>query len=443
MKTVKKLLAFLALCFIAIVFAGCDLLDGSIENLLSPPKPTIAQEGLKLAIESVIGEDVRYIMPGTGNQRSSVKILEHSYNDAQWALVFYCDEENLGHIAVFKSEGENAWEFHKDFHENSMQIDFVESRDFTEDGLPELLVGWYHTENTKEMCAYNIFDGSSSASFNITYNESRIFHGKGKDFIFTVYRERLNGKGTASISANDEGELKTVAECSMFGGYDNVKAITYGKIFNAQSVVLVDASVGSSMVTQVFKWSNKGLENVFYDETDGVSPSLIRETAFTCTDIDGDGIIEMPYSVNLNEPKGMPSGMTKMVVTGWFTMNFPSVGQRTVGVLNRDFLCLMLPQQKYYYVIPYDWIGHITAGYSSIDGSCTLYYTDEEGQQQKLFSLKLITEEEYSLQDDDAWQEVKKDGSKVYVIKTVVGLDDSLKKYTEGLQAHQNRLMLY
>ncbi len=441
---IKKLIMF---TLVAMTLCGCNIINGNVASLLKAPAPNNMQTGLSLAIEQTIGGSIKYVTPVSGSYKKSFVLNDLDGDGRREAVVFFVSVDNAGleslaSFAVYASNEQGEWSLIKQIFGSGSRIDYVEFRDFTGDTRKELLVGWMQNETVKELCAYDIYSQSDKAIFSDMYNESRLLYDGYHLLVLNLYRDITTGKGSAKISTIAGNMLKTVSECEMYGGYDSIASIIYNKIRIDKKVIIVDARLGNSMITQVLLWEDGRLFNPYFDSETGVNSALIRETSYICQDIDGDGLTEVPFTTPL---PAVPSAAnvkdtSTAVVTGWGSLNLPE--DNASVVLDREFFCVMNSAQKYYYIVPSEWIGKFSCTYNAGDQSHTFYYFDGESFS-KMFSLYGLTEEQYNARKEQgSWLELRKGQSKVYAMNTASELNTETSVFMGNMSQNRERLII-
>lgn len=442
----KKTIVYFMLFAMLLSLAGCGITDGGITGLMSAPRPNNMQTELSKAIENTVGTEIKYIAPSDGSNKSSFILTDLDNDDSDEAVIFYIENESEKqnvNVAVYSCLADGSWELTRSIAGSGYQIDYVEFRDFNDDSYNDILIGWILSDTVRELCAYDLFNQTDEPMFSDSYTESKLFYNGLKFFIFNIYRDKTTSTGTAKISTVSDGTLKTVAHCDMYGGYDSVEQLTYGVVFRGQKAIILDTKLGNTMITQIFRWSDNELQNIFYDSVNGVNPELIRDTVYPCTDIDDDGIMEVPFTTSLPDIVDAPRDLQKTVITGWSSVNITAATNGTVGALHREFFCVMNPNQRYYYIIPSDWISKISVAVSSTDDSMVFYYCDED-ERAKLFTLYCLTSEEFNARKQQGnWFELRKQDGKIYAVNMTAQTNSKYADFIGTAIDSRNRLILY
>ena len=442
-----KIVALLLVC--AVILSGCNIMTGNIGTLLKAPQPNNMQAGLSAAVNETLGSSIKYVSPLNGAYKNSVLLSDLDGDGRREAIIFYLPQNNASlestvNFAVFTSYEDGTWSLIKQIQGNSTQIDYVELRDFNGDSRRDMLIGFIQNDSLRELCAYDMYSQSEEAMFSDMYNESRLFYNGANFFIFNIYRDASTLKGMAKISTVSGDMLKTVASCEVYGGYDSIISIQYQNVSMEHKAIVIDAKTGNSMTTQILLWEDGRLSNPFYESETGLNSALIRETAFACQDIDNDGILEIPFTTPLPAVPSIAANkdITTAVITGWASINLTTPSATASGIMDRDFFCIMNSAQKFYYVIPSEWIGKFSATYNASDQSISFYYIKDDIYS-KIFSLYGMTDAQYDARKEQGtWFELRKVDPKVYAINIAAQTDTEQSVFMGNMAEHRARLTI-
>jgi hypothetical protein len=124
-----------------------------------------------------------------------------------------------------------------------------------------------------------------------------------------------------------DGSLQKDAEASLSMASESVKRVLTGNLsMNVPAVFIASAYDESNLITDVFALRQGVFTNVTQNAESGQSSQTVRNYYVYSTDIDNDGVIEMPDTVALAElPDDAGSRGQYRIV--WYTLNLN--GQRT------------------------------------------------------------------------------------------------------------------
>ncbi len=455
----KKITALLLFGGLLISIAGCGIMDANINALLKAPRANNVQRQLRTAIDVSIGTNLRYVTPSSGGNRTSLIMTDLNNDGRQEAVVFYMllstgEVQTTANIAVFTEQSDGSWVLTKQISGRSESIDYVEFADFNSDGYKDILIGWISGQGTaRELFAYDLKAQAETVIFTDAYNESRLFTDSTLGmFILTLTMDKSVGSGVAKIMALDEsGSLREHARCAIDTHFDSFANISYSRVSADTKAIILDGRQGNNAVTQVLFYDGARLTNPL-SRNGAVTGMLVRETSFNSADIDKDGIIEFPALKALPDLPGVTatntasvSALTRANVTAWSSLDMGNLGDDTAPPLAHEFYCVMNSAFKYYYIIPPEWIGQISAYLNTNDYSLAFYHIDPlTDESTLLFSLHRLTAEEYQRRaDTGSWYQLHSDASRVYAINIASNLSASHKLFLGRVEDSRGRLILY
>ena len=282
----------------------------SPEEALAPPDPNGELRQLQQAFEASVGSGTEYKLqyPDEGEYRSAYVLYDIDGDEDQEAMVFYTktgDESNVRlHVL---DEQDSDWVSVLDESGYGSKIDSVAFSDLNADGVAEVILSWslQGAESSRTMTVHAIdLPEEGKASFtnlaNMPYkamtvsdmdndgsNELLVLYSETEQRVQHNYAQLMKYSGSKLSRYGDPAELDN--ETSVF---DNI-VLQEGKT----PIAYVDARKGDgSMVTEVLWWDgvNKRLRAPFSNNSTRSNLSTIREQDLLTSDIDRDGIYEIP-----------------------------------------------------------------------------------------------------------------------------------------------------
>lgn len=444
----RRILSLLLAVVMLVTLGGCSIMEGNISTLLKVPRPNKVQQQLRNAIDAKLGTNIKYISPATGSHRTSLVQVDLSGSGAQETVIFYlssADADTAG-IAVFTEAADGSWSLTKRIEGLSPAIDYVEFHDLSGDGRLDILVGWLKGDLARELAVYDVFAAGNGQLYTDGYNDSRFFlDSDGNPLIFTLSYDKAAGNGAAKVvTLGKDGILSEQKSCAVDAHFDTVTAISYSRISPTTRAIILDARLGNTAVTQLLFYDGSRLINPYYNDGE-LAPSFVRETAFSCSDIDKDGIIEIPAATALPPIPTPPAAHAAMGLTAWSTFNSAALSDFSLQPLTYEFSCVMNAALGYYYIYPAAWTGRVSVYNNAADRTMSFYHVDPNTNDATLlFSISRLSLTEYNKRaNTGSWYELRREDEQVFAIHIADNLSADHKLLIGTVDDCRNRLILY
>ncbi|GHV34635.1 hypothetical protein FACS18949_11030 [Clostridia bacterium] len=278
-----------------LLLSACSYDGGG--TLLRLPKPPRKFDALQRHVEELLSKGGEYAPPISGSNRQVWQTFDLNADGEKEALVFLRFSDEL-RIYVFETVGEEYAEAGV-ITESAEKVHSVTYRDITGDGSLEILVGWEVGGGTlKNLSVYKMRDGAFDELLNAEFSELNVLDMRetGHDDILTLSYDPVNAFGSAKLIYFDgvPGEFKSLS-ANMSQGAKGIGRILSGKLSDGHPALYVACPMDqSAMVTDIFTWRGGSFFNVSMNPENGVSDQNIRYKAIYATDINNDGILDLP-----------------------------------------------------------------------------------------------------------------------------------------------------
>lgn len=299
MRAFCKALLALTLC---LLMSGCSLF-APVRELLAVPSFSAQNEAIKHTFESDYGKNVQYKSPISGQYLSSFVVADPDADGADEALVFFLPDAftTTVHVAVLDCV-DGTWQRTGELEGGGSDVYSVELIDLDADGKQEVILCWSTLESSRVMSIYGCTDSPFSllrlSENAYTEKLAADLDGDGSIEIFTTHLYSSGGSQTAHarVLRKTNSGISALDKCEM-----DSKVSGYGGMFlqrtDTGSVIYADAFKGDSqMITEVLCWDAQtaSIRAPFLDGETLTNEQTWRGTSVPCTDVDGDGVPEIP-----------------------------------------------------------------------------------------------------------------------------------------------------
>lgn len=361
----KKGLLIPLLALIIASTSGCEFPSiGSTESLMHPPKASGDKAEIQTAIEEQANTDYILSYPQGGENRSSIimKDLDGDENDEAIALLTLNPntEDAESHIYVI-DETKNSWKVKGDFKNAYNSIDRIDFGDVNGDSKTDILVGW----NTYNVTQHNLYcyifgDEIKEVNTKETYTSLAVgqFTDEEKSTIFTASLATPDTEAKGKLLSISDKNVVTAYETPMDSNIIQLSSLTVGMVNSSTSGVFVDGfSSTNTYNTQVLFFRNNRLCNPLLSKAVKGVLYTDRDTSTISTDIDNDGIVEIPVAKQLpfSSQKDKPNTAYETV---WSNYN------GKLGTLTPKKTVIINENYNYHIDVPDEWLGNYTASFN-------------------------------------------------------------------------------
>ena len=336
-----------ALCAL-LVLSGC--FKTNAEELYYLPRAGDEFIKLQMRIDEIRAAGAEYSPPTGGENRQSVQLVDIDGDGTKEAVAFLrvAAEDNPMKIYIFRAIGDD-YEVVDIIEGAGSGIESIRYVDMDLDGTMELLVGWQMGAALRHMTLYSEkgFKNMSIAELDYSVLTVADLTGDGRPDVAAARIGTTEAPGELVLfSLMADGEVFR-ASANFSDGVESISRVSSGRLFDGRSALFLDAKLtGGGIITDIFSFSDKTLRNLTRLGTGNEQqPRLI--SVFS-TDINGDGIIEMPRTVEL--PK---QSDTTYYAIEWLA--YTSDGRSAVVTSTYHNY-----SDSWFLTLPKEWLGRLT-----------------------------------------------------------------------------------
>ncbi len=410
-----KKLAAIILCIMLFSLSGCSFEFRSIPNLMRPPL-TATEEELEESIKSLLGSNISLRSPESGFHHSAITLHDLDGDKKSEAIIFYVNENDISAVrmSVLKKTG-SEWALVSDFAGNGSGIYSIEFYDLNSDGCDDMLVSWYLFEDrvNKTLTVYSSSRKGSEISFSACATEPyNLMHvedilGNGEKQIVLVYTDIAKKNGRTHIrlmSLNDENRVILLSETKLDERIISLSAIKSDRPEELSVPrIYIDAEIPESqMITEVLCWNkiSKNFKSLIAYNNQNNNDLTVRSNNLYSTDIDEDGIIEIPLRELLAESKNGDTSLGYLLE--WCSVND--------GKLEPKVHYLVNLRENYRLFFPKEYIGRVFVRSDNTTGTWN-FVTDSN---KELFEIAVYSLDEWDDNSKNVTETLYIDSDKVY-----------------------------
>ena len=410
------LLSIILLC-ISLLLTSCSFIGPDVSNLMRPPKLTKEQDQIQKSLEKILGSNVQLKYPSSGDYRSAIIMHDLNGDKVNEAIIFYSPQnESDGtriHILTMKS---GKWETMGDIGGSGYEIDQVAFAKLTSSKVDDFIVGWKINNTDKGVSVYSYKNQKFKEVFTEKYSQMNFLDiNNDNKTELVIINHPTDSQKTATVRAFEylNNSFFQIGQAPMDGSVVEYTNSIVGNIPDGGKGLYVDGQrTDNSLITELIYFKDGKLITPFYDVNKQTVTTTYRPVDIPCSDINNDGIVEIPISVALPGYETKPTDEI-MWLTRWCAFD-GSNGLNTVltAVTNSD--------SSYYFIYPQKWEGKVTIDNNSTDGSWIFkkYEPGNETSSDTIFTIKVFSEKDWSLSSrDPAYSELIRSEGKVYAAK--------------------------
>lgn len=344
MKKTVSLIVSVVMILLLLSSCSTDSLILPADSLLSPPLYYEEYEDLVVSFNKNVEGETTLCSPRKGDYRSAIIVEDIDSDGYKEAVVFYKknSDTSVARMHYFDLIGEK-WISLGDFNGYGAGIENVEIIDMDLDGKREIVVLW----NTSGSSSGNILSvyrlDIVTKKFKEILNESCLLSNvididsNGKKDVFLIGQNNIQNVSQKVAKAmrisGDSfilfGETMLDPNISSYSSFKAEKATK-----ESPMRIYVDALKGErQMITEVIYWDseNSVLRAPLLDTETLTNSSTLRYDPIGCTDINNDGIIDIPVQMTVigKDDNSLAAESEKVYLTEWKSL--ASSGLETVA----------------------------------------------------------------------------------------------------------------
>lgn len=369
-----KLLAAMA-AFMLFCSCGAVSLSGT-ESLLVAPKLTKEQEEVAKAFESAVSlRSIVYKPPQSGDFRSPFVFYDIDGDGIKEAIVFYAfsgsdDDSGSARAAVLKQSANGGWTLFYDVASPTQgtDVEFVKFEKLLSTQSSCVIIGWKAAavSRASNLTVYSIKDNSFPIEATSDYLGylAEDFDRNGLSEMVIISGDNTRGRFRLRLWRNRGGQLEEVDGLELASEVGAPVSMVSGNLWDGYRGVYIDELLTGNVTTfatEIVRVSSSGFtllsggEAVLRDEPENPVrsnyESTFRDDDALCMDIDGDGVIEVPYPFTLPGPSDFSDIEAPKLI---------QFLRLTSGGFEAAHSAVINAQAGYFVYFPEKWMGSVT-----------------------------------------------------------------------------------
>lgn len=395
----RRVLLFILAGMLGCCLSGC--MFEAVDNLYALPVLPQEYRELQSTIDSTMSElGAEYATISYGSNTSTIQLLDlNSDGEQETAAVFLrvaSAEEKPMRVCLFRQGADQTYRQAGMLSGEGSSINSVAYEDITGDGGREIIVSWQLSAGVHILSAYNFNGSGANELMNTTYNEGYTTVDLDQDGSqeLLVYQQDTTGEGynLAEFYDYQNGVMTLASTAALSDGIKDVVRSEPGLLSDGTLAMYVTMETENGWLTDILTLGRSGLRNVTRDEESGVSLlTSWTNTEATTTDINSDGVLEIPRPQLLTPPDPESDAASQYLIY-WQQMDSQGKGA-TSGITYHSFT------DGWYLNLPNGWdINNITVarddGLSGRGERAVVFYywpDREEGEPKRFLTIYRLT----------------------------------------------------
>lgn len=392
MKRIRQGLLSAVMLFAVSALSGCGgmpKLSFNPQDLYSLPTLPAKYTELNNQLSTILSSGAEYAAPTSGSYIQPVQLVDLDGDGRSEAVAFFRDSaaEKPLKIYIFTAVGD-TYEQTELIEGSGTAIYSIDYKDLDGDGQKELAVGWKVTVDQQVLEVYALRPGRTETLLRTSYvkyttadldqdqkQELVVIRTDGEgDGIADYYDWQENGSLTSQSSARISA---TMAELSQQGRV--TKGTLQGDI---PAIFVTGVTELSRTITDILAVRNGELSNIVLSEVTGVSGEIAPYCSLYPTDINGDGLTEVPWPMPLLSPVDDEMAYRQI---DW--RRYDGAGASEVALRTYHDM-----EDGWYFQMPETWEGQIYAARTAaLDEAAVTFFVKGGGEQPPQPFLRIMT----------------------------------------------------
>ena len=389
-RLTRSVLLVACLCLVVLTASGCGNIGFTLDPqaLYSLPKLPPKYDALNTLLAEIENGGAEYAAPASGTNIQAVQMVDLDGDGQEEAVAFFrnaSDEKPLK-IYIFAAK-DDTYQQEAVIEGSGTGIYSIAYNDMDQDGQTELLVGWKVSADMQAISVYSLRDGEPQELLRTNYVKYAALNlDQDERQELVVLRADTEGDGIAEYYDWQNGSLLlqssarisiTMAELSQQG---RVKS---GMLQESVPALFITGVVESRSITDILAVKNGELVNVVLSSVTGVSSEISDFRSLYPTDINSDGVTEVPSPVPLPLWEYEEENPYRRI--DWYSYDMDGQATKVLSTYHNS-------EDGWYLQLPAEWEDRISVMHStSSNESSVSFCIREAGQEEPQEFLRITT----------------------------------------------------
>ncbi len=413
----KRILKAAAALLTAFTLSGCSS-SASVDMLLTPPKLSEEQSAVYDALIKSVGKDIRLQYPRSGDYRSAFIFADIDDEPDSEAIVFYEKTGEIRNSANIRvnviDRRDGKWTSVYDHAGMGTEIDRIMFAQLGGRENTSIIVGYTLLSGEKSVRVYGYYNGVLATEYSDDYSTmfvTDLERDEKDELVLIRPNNQMKKASVGLVSVGNEGKITETTNVALNEGTTDFVNIASGYVGTGTPAIFIDGLSGGRLTTEIIYPVNGQLRNPLYLGESAMIEQTRRQAGYPCTDIDFDGIIEIPTLSFFPGYTETTPGI-RLYSVEWNILDNYSITKKYSSYYNiADGYCFILPSR---------WDGGVvTAKPDSVTGEIVFYKyrIDLNNSTTELMRIAAVTEAETPALLDEGYMLVKSNNNTNYLVK--------------------------
>lgn len=347
---------FTGALLLMLLLSGCLFKSG--EELYSLPKAPEDYLNLQQQIDGIIDRGAEYAAPLTGSNTKTVQLIDLDGDGSDEAIAFFRDtsEEKPLKIYIFRQDGKD-YSIAAIIEGDGTAINSLTYADITGDGASEILVGWQLGNKVLTCTIYSILDFTPSLMLQANYSKAACvdLDGDGVTELMLCYLDPARLTSLVGYYEYNGKDLYLASSAPLsFGMTGIASARMYALAGGENALYIIGSLDDGGIITDILTLKSGNLKNITLSPVDDMSVEVVRYYTASGSDLDGDGILELPQPVML---PGSLSSSERYWIINWRQYSADGTAARVFSTYHNYTDNHV---GEWYLLLPEKWLGKMT-----------------------------------------------------------------------------------